>query len=70
MKVKAYGDAKLSLFKYEVNEADITTDDNVILNINARNTLYGSAKGNSIVNFIGDPNKDTKIDDRAQVLKK
>ena len=70
MKVKAYGDAKLSLFKYEVNEADITTDDNVILNINARNTLYGSAKGNSIVNFMGDPNKDTKIADRAQVLKK
>ena len=70
MKVKAYGEAKLDLFKYEVNEADFTTDDNAVLDINARQTLYGSAKGNSIVNFMGDPNKDTKITDRAQVLKK
>lgn len=70
MKVKAYGEAKLNLFKYEVNEADITTDDNALLDVNARQTLYGSAKGNSIVNFMGDPNKDTKITDRAQVLKK
>ena len=70
MKVKAYGEAKLNLFKYEVNEADITTDDNALLDVNARQTLYGSAKGNSIVNFMGDPKKDTKITDRAQVLKK
>lgn len=70
MKVKAYGEAKLNLFKYEVNEANFTTDDNAMLDINARQTLYGSAKGNSIVNFLGDPNKDTKISDRAQVLKK
>ena len=70
MKVKAYGESKLNLFKYEVNEADITTDDNALLDINARNSLYGSAKGNSIVNFMGDPNKDTQISDRAQVLKK
>ncbi|MGU9938937.1 GIN domain-containing protein [Empedobacter brevis] len=70
MKVKAYGEAKLNLFKYEVNEANFTTDDNALLDINARQTLYGSAKGNSIVNFMGDPNKDTKIADRAQVIKK
>lgn len=70
MKVKAYGESKLNLFKYEVNEANFTTDDNALLDINARQTLYGSAKGNSIVNFMGDPNKDTKIADRAQVLKK
>ncbi|WP_413531757.1 GIN domain-containing protein [Empedobacter brevis] len=70
MKVKAYGEAKLNLFKYEVNEANITTDDNALLDINARQTLYGSAKGNSIVNFMGDPNKDTKVADRAQVIKK
>ena len=70
MKIKAYGEAKLNLFKYEVNEANFTTDDNAMLDINARQTLYGSAKGNSIVNFLGDPNKDTKISDRAQVLKK
>ena len=70
MKVKAYGEAQLNLFKYEVNEANFTTDDNALLDINARQTLYGSAKGNSIVNFMGDPNKDTKIADRAQVLKK
>lgn len=70
MKVKAYGEAKLDLFKYEVNEANFTTDDNALLDINARQTLYGAAKGNSIVNFMGDPNKDTKVTDRAQVLKK
>lgn len=70
MKVKAYGEAKLNLFKYEVNEVNFTTDDNAMLDINARQTLYGSAKGNSIVNFLGDPNKDTKVSDRAQVLKK
>jgi len=70
MKIKAYGEAKLNLFKYEVNEANFTTDDNAMLDINARQTLYGYAKGNSIVNFLGDPNKDTKISDRAQVLKK
>lgn len=70
MKIKAYGESKLNLFKYEVNEADFTTDDNALLDINARQTLSGSAKGNSIVNFMGDPNKETKISDRAQVLKK
>lgn len=70
MKVKAYGEAKLNLFKYEVNEINFTVDDNAMLDINARQTLYGSAKGNSIVNFLGDPNKDTKVSDRAQVLKK
>ncbi len=70
MKVKAYGESKLNLFRYEVNEADFKTDDNALLDINARQTLYGSAKGNSIVNFMGDPNKDTKVADRAQVNKK
>ena len=30
----------------------------------------GPGKGNSIVTYIGDPSKDTKVTDNAQVIKK
>lgn len=70
MELKAYDQANLDLSKFEVNDAKILTEDNVQLNINSRNSLVGEAKGTSVVNYLGDPRKDTKIADQAQVVKK
>lgn len=70
MKIKAENNSKLNLFKFEVNEVDFLAEDNALLDVNARQILSGSAKNNTIVSFIGDPNKELKITDQAQVLKK
>lgn len=58
------------LFAYESNDAQINVSDNAILNINSRKSLAGSAKGNAVVTYVGEPSKDTKISDNAQVIKK
>jgi len=58
------------LFAYESNDAQINVSDNAILNINSRKSLAGSAKGNAVVTYMGEPSKDTKISDNAQVIKK
>jgi len=58
------------LFDFETNDAQINTNDNAILEINSKKSLLGSVKGNSIVTYMGDPRKDTKVSDNAQVVKK
>ena len=58
------------LFGFETNDAQAYTTDNAILNINSRKSIAGSAKGNSIITYMGEPSKDTKIADNAQVVKK
>ena len=67
---KGENQSKAELFNFETNDAQIYTSDNAILNINSRKSLAGSAKGNSIITYIGEPSKDTKIADNAQVIKK
>lgn len=67
---KGENQSKGELFSFETNDAQVYTSDNAILNINSRKTLAGSVKGNSIVTYVGEPSKDTKISDNAQVLKK
>ena len=67
---KGSNQSKANLFDFETNDAQIFTSDNAILEINSRKSLSGSAKGNSVVTYIGDPSKDTKITDNAQVIKK
>jgi len=62
--------SKGELFAFETNDAQVYTADNAILNINSRKSLAGSVKGNSMVTYIGEPSKDTKIADNAQVIKK
>ena len=67
---KGSNQSQANLFDLETNDAQIFTSDNAILEINSRKSLSGSAKGNSIVTYIGDPSKDTKVTDNAQVIKK
>ena len=67
---KGENQSKSDLFTFETNDAQVFISDNAILNINSRKSLAGSAKGNSVVTYIGEPSKDTKISDNAQVLKK
>ncbi|MBS7332055.1 MAG: DUF2807 domain-containing protein [Weeksellaceae bacterium] len=62
--------SKAELFDFETNDAQAYTSDNAILNINSRKSITGSAKGNSVITYIGEPSKDTKIADNAQVVKK
>lgn len=67
---KGENQSKGELFDFESNDAQVYTNDNAILNINSRKSLSGSAKGNSVITYAGEPSKDTKIADNAQVLKK
>ena len=67
---KGENQSKGDLFTFETNDAQVFTSDNAILNINSRKSLAGSAKGNSVITYIGEPSKDTKIADNAQVVKK
>lgn len=62
--------SKGELFDFETNDAQAYTSDNAILNINSRKSIAGSAKGNSVITYVGEPSKDTKIADNAQVVKK
>lgn len=67
---KGSNQSKADLLAFETNDAQVSTSDNAILNINTRKTLSGSAKGNSIITYVGEPTKNTKIADNAQVVKK
>lgn len=58
------------LFDFETNDAQIEISDNAVLNLNSRKSIAGTAKGNSIINYLGEPSKNTKIADNAQVNKK
>lgn len=62
--------SKAELFDFETNDAQAYTTDNAVLNINSRKSIAGSAKGNSVITYMGEPTKDTKIADNAQVVKK
>ncbi len=67
---KGENQSHADLSDFETNDAQVFTSDNAVITINSRNSLAGSAKGNSVVTYIGEPKKDTKIADNAQVLKK
>lgn len=67
---KGENQSKGDLFTFETNDAQVYTSDNATLNINSRKSLAGAVKGNSIVTYVGEPSKDTKIADNAQVVKK
>ena len=67
---KGSNQSQANLFGFETNDAQVFTSDNAILEINSRKSLSGSVKGNSVVTYMGDPTKDTKITDNAQVIKK
>ena len=67
---KGENQSKGDLFTFETNDAQVYTSENATLNINSRKSLAGSVKGNSIVTYVGEPSKDTKISDNAQVVKK
>lgn len=66
---KGENQSNAELFGFETNDAQVFTNDNAILKLNSRNSLSGSAKGNSVISYLGEPQKDTKIADNAQVLK-
>lgn len=67
---KGSNQSKVNLFDFETNDAQVYTSDNAILDINSRKSLAGSAKGNSIITYVGEPQKSTKVSDNAQVIKK
>lgn len=67
---KGSNQSQADLLAFETNDAQVSTSENAILNINTRKTLSGSAKGNSVINYLGEPTKNTKIADNAQVVKK
>ena len=67
---KGSNQSQANLFDFETNDAQIFTSDNAILEINSRKSLSGSVKGNSVVTYIGEPVKSTKISDNGRIEKK
>ncbi|OFM81862.1 hypothetical protein HMPREF2660_05790 [Weeksella sp. HMSC059D05] len=70
LNLKAYDQANLNLTNFEVNDTKFVVENNAQIIINSRNSLVGDAKGTAVVEYIGNPRKDTKIADQAQVIKK
>ncbi len=70
MRLRAYGQSKSDLLKYEINDVEFITDDNALVDVNVRKSLVGTAKGSSILVYLNEPFKDTKVADKAQIVKK
>lgn len=70
LRLRTYGQAKNDLTKFEVNDVEFISDDNATADINARKSLVGTAKGSSVINYLNEPFKDTKVAGKAQVVKK
>ncbi len=70
MNLKAYDQANLNLANFEVNDTKLVAENNAQIIVNSRNSLVGDAKGTAVVEYLGNPRKDTKIADQAQVIKK
>lgn len=70
LEVKAYDQANLDLSKFVAYDTEFVAEDNVKFVVNAKSALIGEANGRAIVEYLGDPRKDIKSVDQAQVIKK
>ncbi|WP_395093670.1 GIN domain-containing protein [Vaginella massiliensis] len=68
--VKAYDQSNLDLGNFVAYDTEFLAEDNVNFIVNAKSALIGKASGTALIQYIGDPRKDTKVSDQAQVIKK